>query len=197
MEIADKKLGKVKGAEAIVIHNGNIVLGMQKQQRWYELANGKRAAIIKTLGGQKENKDGENSKKTILREISEELKGIDFTKMKITKDPIFSKEVRMGQMNPFERDSNLSMHADFYLLKITDDRKIQPDDLPALVEIPLADFLKMDLDRVGNLDYLQRYVIENKNNMEPLPQYYAFMVPNETKDFLKNLFQRKEEEERE
>ena len=91
MEIADKTLNKVRGAEAIVIHNGNVVLGMQKPQRWYELENGKRAAIIKTLGGQKEEDDGESSKKTILREISEELKGIDFTKMKITKHPIFSK----------------------------------------------------------------------------------------------------------
>lgn len=197
MEIADKTLNKVRGAEAIVIHNGNVVLGMQKPQRWYELENGKRAAIIKTLGGQKEENDEESSKKTILREISEELKGIDFTKMKITKHPIFSKEVRMGEMNPFERDSNLSMHADFYLLNITDDRKIQPDDLPALVEIPLDDFLELDFDRVDRLDHLQKYVIENKENTQTLPQYYAFMVPKEVKDFLKTLFKRKEEEERE
>ena len=58
-------------------------------------------------------------------------------------------------------------------------------------------FLELDFDRADRLDHLQKYVIENKENSQTLPQYYAFMVPKEVKDFLKSLFKRKEEEERE
>ena len=42
----------ILGAEGIVIHGNKIVLGMQKQKRWYFLENGEKAAIIKTLGGE-------------------------------------------------------------------------------------------------------------------------------------------------
>ena len=53
----DNNSEEIKGAEAIVIHNGNIILGMQKPKRWYNLENEEKATIIKTLGGQIEKED--------------------------------------------------------------------------------------------------------------------------------------------
>ena len=65
---ADSK--QVKGAESILIHNGNVVLGMQTPSRWYTLEDGTKAGIIKTIGGkiEKEN-DGLNE---AYRELYEE-----------------------------------------------------------------------------------------------------------------------------
>ena len=49
MEMKDNNLKEIKGAEAVVIHNGNIVLGMQKPKRWYELDNNKMAYLSTPL----------------------------------------------------------------------------------------------------------------------------------------------------
>mgnify|MGYP004643068185 CR=1 FL=1 len=69
MEKKGDNLGKINGTEAIVIHNGNIVLGMQKPKRWYKLENDKRATVIKTLGGQVEKID-ENKLKMVLKQVN-------------------------------------------------------------------------------------------------------------------------------
>ena len=77
MEMIDNSNELINGAEGVVIHNGNVVLGMQKPKRWYELPNGEKATIIKTLGGEIEEKDENNSKRALVREVIEEVEGIE------------------------------------------------------------------------------------------------------------------------
>ena len=83
----------ILGAEGIVIHGNKIVLGMQKQKRWYFLENGEKAAIIKTLGGTVEKVDENNTRKTLIREILEEVKGINNKDINVSKQPVFTKEI--------------------------------------------------------------------------------------------------------
>ena len=155
MEMIDNSSELINGAEGVVIHNGNVVLGMQKPKRWYELGNGERATIIKTLGGEIEEKDENSSKRALVREVLEEVEGIEEKDIRVSKRPIFTKRIRMGELNPYERQSELSMKADFYLLEISKKKNIKPNDLPALLEIPLKEFLKLDFARQGNLNDLQ------------------------------------------
>ena len=82
----------ILGAEGIAIHGNKIVLGMQKQKRWYFLENGEKAAIIKTLGGAVEKVDENNTRKTLIREILEEVKEINNKDIKVSKQPVFTKE---------------------------------------------------------------------------------------------------------
>ena len=178
-------LKKIKGTEAIVIHNENVVLGMQKPKRWYDLENGERATIIKTLGGQIEKEDKNSSKKALIREILEEVQGIEEKDLRVTEDPIFTKRIRMGDLNIFERESDLKMEADFYLLEILSRENIAPNDLPALLEIPVKEFLKLEFIRKENLNKLKKYIIKNIKFKNSLPEHYALMVPEEVKEFLK------------
>lgn len=83
----------ILGAEGIAIHGNKIVLGMQKQKRWYFLENGEKAAIIKTLGGAVEKVDENNTRKTLIREILEEVKEINNKDIKVSKQPVFTKEI--------------------------------------------------------------------------------------------------------
>lgn len=126
MEMKDNNSEEIKGAEAIVIHNGNIILGMQKPKRWYNLENEEKATIIKTLGGQIEKEDKNSSKRALIREVLEEVKGIEEKDLRVTSNLIFTKKIIMGDLNIFERDSNLSMEADFYLLEILSKKAIEP-----------------------------------------------------------------------
>ena len=75
----------VFGAEGILIHGDKIVLGMQKPKRWYLMENGEKAAIIKTIGGAIEEVDKEDTKKALIREILEEIKGIKKNDIKVSK----------------------------------------------------------------------------------------------------------------
>ena len=58
----------VLGSEGIIIHNNKIVLGMQKEKRWYIFKNNKKGAIVKTIGGSIEKEDNGSFKKALLRE---------------------------------------------------------------------------------------------------------------------------------
>lgn len=196
MEMKGNNSEKIKGAEAVVIHNGNIVLGMQKPKRWYDLGNGERATVIKTLGGQIEEVDKNSSKKALIREVLEEVKGIEEKDIRLTTDPIFTKKIRMGDLNTFERDSNLSMEADFYLLQILSKEHIEPNDLPALLEIPVKEFLKLEFTRKESLNKLKKYVIKSIEFQDSLPEHYALMIPEEVKEFLKKFKEYEEEIER-
>ena len=151
MEMKDNNSKDVKGAEAIVIHNGNILLGMQRQKRWYTLEKEEKAAIIKTIGGQIEEKDNNNSKNTPIREFFEEIKGIEKNDILLSDNPIFTKKIMMKDLNIFEKNSNLNMEADFYLLELQSKKNVNPNDLPALFEIPIKDFLNMNLHQKENL----------------------------------------------
>lgn len=196
MEMKDNNSEEIKGAEAVVIHNGNVVLGMQKPKRWYNLENEEKATIIKTLGGQIEKQDKNSSKRALIREVLEEVKGIKEKDLRVTSNPIFTKRIRMGDLNIFERESNLNMKADFYLLEILSKKAIEPNDLPALLEIPVKEFLKLKFTKKESLNKLQEYVIKNKNLQLSLPEYYALMIPKEVKEFFKKVKEYEEKIER-
>jgi len=176
---------KILGAEGIVIHEGNIVLGMQKPKRWYKLVNGNIAAIVKTLGGEVEEIDEWSTKNAIIREVIEEVKDIKTQDIKINPNPKFTKEIKMGDLNPYQRDSNLKMKADFYFIEILKSGGLVPNDLPALFEIPLSEFLKMDLSENMSINKLLPYISSklNKKDVE-LPNEVALMIPNEVKEVL-------------
>ena len=196
MEMKDNNLKEIKGAEAIVIHNGNIVLGMQKPKRWYNLGNEEKATIIKTLGGQIEKEDKNSSKRALIREVLEEVKGIEEKDLRVTSNPIFTKKIIMGDLNVFERDSNLSMKADFYLLEILSKKAIEPNDLPALLEIPVKEFLKLEFTKKESLNKLKKYVIKSIKFQDSLPEHYVLMIPEEVKEFLKKIKEYEEKIER-
>lgn len=196
MEMIGNSSEQINGAEGVVIHNGNVVLGMQKPKRWYELENGERATIIKTLGGEIEEKDENSSKRALVREVLEEVQGIEEKDIRVSKSPIFTKRIRMGELNPYEKLSELNMKADFYLLEISKKKSIQPNDLPALLEIPLKTFLQFDFSTQGKTDELQEFIIENKRATLELPQHYAFMIPKEVKDFFERMKVNREDDGR-
>ena len=126
----------------------------------------------------------------------EEVKGIEEKDLRVTSNPIFTKKIIMGDLNIFERDSNLSMEADFYLLEILSKEAIEPNDLPALLEIPIKEFLSLEFNKKESLNKLQEYVIKNKNLQLHLPEYYALMIPKEVKEFLKKVKEYEEKIER-
>lgn len=67
---------RVIGAESIIIFNDKIILGMQKEKRWYKNENGSVSAIIKNIGGQIEEIDNKSSKNALIRELMEEISNI-------------------------------------------------------------------------------------------------------------------------
>lgn len=108
----------ILGAEGIVLHGEKIVLGMQKTKRWYKLKDGEIASIVKTLGGEVEKEDNNSTRNALIREILEEVDGIANKYLKVAQSPIFTKEITMGDLNPYEKASDLKMKADFYLVEI-------------------------------------------------------------------------------
>ncbi len=173
----------VFGAEGIVIHGDKIVLGMQKTKRWYPLENGKQAAIVKTLGGAVEDQDNNNTRNALIREILEEVEGIEEKDIKVSQSPIFTKEIKLGELNPYEENSMLKMKADFYAVEIPTNVTLKPNDLPALVEIPKDQFFKMNLSSDSLLGDIKNYVIKREEK-STIPENYAIMAPKEIKDFL-------------
>ena len=185
----DNNLKEIKGAEEIVIKNGNIILGMQQSKRWYNLENGERGALIKTLGGKIENEDENSSKKALIREIFEEVKGIRKNDIRVTTNPIFTKKIKMGDLNTFDRDSNIKMKADFYYLDIFSKDNIEPNDLPALIKIPVKEFLELEINKKESIKKIKQYLIKNKKNQNSLPEYYSLMIPKEVRDFIKTKYE--------
>lgn len=109
----------IYGAEGIVLHGEKVVLGMQKIKRWYKLENGETASIVKTLGGKVEKEDNNSTRNALIREILEEVQGITPNDIKVGQIPSFTKEIQMGDLNPYEKSSDLKMKADFYVVQIS------------------------------------------------------------------------------
>ena len=123
----------------------------------------------------------------MIRELLEEVKGIEEKDIRMISNPIFTKKIAIGDLNIFEKNSNLRMEADFYFLEILSKKAIEPNDLPALLEIPVKEFLKLEFVKKEDLSKLQKYVIKNKNLKNSLPEYYSLMIPKEVKEFLKEV----------
>lgn len=177
----------IKGAESILIHNGNIVLGMQTPGRWYTLEDGTKAGIIKTIGGKIEIEDS-SSREALQREISEEIEGINEENLRISTKPVFSKNIKLGDLNPFQKDSKLSLTADFYVAGIIKEGILKPNDLPAILEIPIEQFIKMKFGCKDYLRFLNKYITKNEKIYQDinLPESYALMIPREISIFFKN-----------
>ena len=62
--------------------------------------------------------------------------------------------------------------------------KLSPNDLPALIEIPIERFCKMDLSSDSPFWYIKNYMVQGEQKLE-YPQKYAIMAPKEIKDFLR------------
>lgn len=173
------------GAEGIVIHGNKIVLGMQKQKRWYLLENGEKAAIVKTLGGALEKTDKNNTRKALIREILEEVNGIKKEDINVSKQPVFTKEIEIRELNPYEQNSTLKMRADFYTVEIAKYINLKPNDLPALIEIPKKKFYDIKLASNLNMSYIKDYIVKKEEKII-IPENYAIMVPKEVKDQLRS-----------
>ena len=180
----------VKGAEAIVLHNGNIVLGMQNKKRWYELEDGKKGAIIKTIGGKMEGSDNNDSKKAVLREIFEEIDGINESKIQITKKPVLNKKVKLGEINPYQKESKIKMGADFYLAEIKGKDKIKPKDIPGIVEIPVQELIKMKTGTNMPIEKLEQKGEIIIKEGEKKPDNIAIMIPEEVKNIFREDLER-------
>lgn len=178
------KKDNIFGAEGIVIHGDKIVFGMQNSRRWYPLKNGEKAAIIKTLGGSIEKVDKENTRKALIREILEEVKGISEDDIKVSQFPIFTKQIKMQELNPYEQNSELNMKADFYVVHISNDIKLIPNDIPALIEIPMSKFFQMNLSSNSPSYQIKNHII--KKEEITIPENFAIMAPKEIKEFLKS-----------
>ncbi len=187
---------KIKGAEAIIMHNGNIVLGMQNKNRWYKLPNGNKATAIKTIGGKMEEKDENDSQKAVIRELFEEIEGIDKKDIKITKNPVFNKQVQLKEINPYENNSKIELNADFYVINIEGKKQIFPKDIPGIVEIPVADFMKMEISKDISIEELKNRGNITLKEEENMPDNFAIMAPKEMKDFLQSISIPNEVEER-
>lgn len=179
-------VNNVLGAEGIVIHGDKIVLGMQKKKRWYILENGEKAAIVKTLGGAIEDIDKNNTRNALIREILEEVKDIKEKDINVSEEPIFTKEIEMRELNPYEQDSTLKMKADFYAVEITENIELKPNDLPALIEIPIDEFLKISISTNLSLHTVKNYIIKSKIEAET-PKNCATMLPKEIQHFLEEF----------
>lgn len=180
----ENKIKIVTGAEGILLHDNNIILGMQKEKRWYELEDGTRGAIIKTIGGSVESEDKGDRKKALTREIIEEIKNINNKNIEVSQNKIFSKTISMGELNPFDPNNKLTMNADFYFVKIKG-KEFKPNDLPILVEIPIKEFLKFKLNVKTRIKLIEKYIILNQDFSFDLPEYFSFFLPVEAIDFLK------------
>lgn len=63
---------------------------------------------------------------------------------------------------------------------------MSPNDLPALVEIPIERFCKMDLSTDSPFWYVKNYVLKGKQVID-LPDRYAIMAPKEIKVLLRQI----------
>lgn len=175
---------KIIGGEGIVFHNNNIVLGMQKPKRWYNTSDNKKGAIIKTIGGKIEKEDKRSLKRTLLRETIEEVRDISLKDIDISYKKIFEKKILMKEANPFDISSNLQMQAKFYKLEIVNKRKIHPNDLPFLFEIPIKILIDLDFNKIISIEKIKKYAIASDKKLK-LPDYVVLFIPEEVKQYLK------------
>ena len=162
---------------------------MQKEKRWYNLKNNKKGAIVKTIGGSIEKEDSGSLKNALLRETIEEIKNITINDLTLSYKRIFEKEILMRDLNPFDNTSSLKMKANFYKIIINTDNNILPNDLPFLFEIPISIFIKLEYNKIINIDEIKKYIIKGCENIEP-PEFVSLFVPEEVRKFLSDNYER-------
>ena len=115
--------------------------------------------------------------------VEEEVKEINNKDIKVSKQPVFTKEIEIRELNPYEQNSTLKMRADFYTVEIAKDINLKPNDLPALIEIPKEKFYDIKLASNLSMKYIKDYIIKNEEEIS-IPENYAIMAPKEVKNFL-------------
>lgn len=101
----------------------------------------------------------------------------------MSKQPVFTKEIEIRELNPYEQNSTLKMRADFYTVEIAKDINLKPNDLPALIEIPKEKFYDIKLASNLSMKYIKDYIIKNEEEIS-IPENYAIMAPKKVKNFL-------------
>lgn len=172
---------KIYGVEGIIIMDNCIILGMQKEKRWYK--NEKLGAVIKTIGGKIEKEDNGDPLNALKREMLEEICGISDKNFRIKEKPLFNIETGMSDINSFEHNSGLTLNANFYLININEEVKLTPNDLPFIFKIPLKKILELDFNETIDFNFVSEFAIGDYNNK---PEEVCLMVPLEVKEFLSN-----------
>ena len=108
---------------------------------------------------------------------------IDNKDINVSKQPVFTKEIEIRELNPYEQNSTLKMREDFYTVEIAKDINLKPNDLPALIEIPKEKFYDIKLASNLSMKYIKDYIIKNEEEIS-IPENYAIMAPKEVKNFL-------------
>ena len=177
----------VSGGEGIIIHNNCIILGVQKENRWYNLDNNKYGAIVKTIGGKLEKIDHGSMKKALIREIKEEL-NLSLNNIKVSHKYLFEKEIFMKDYNPFDKESKLKMTAKFYHVDVLDNIPIISSDLPFILEIPIKDFINLEYNVIIDSDILKKYFIKINKNLD-IPKYLSLFIPEEVRIYLRSFYE--------
>ena len=177
----------IYGGEGIVIHENCIILGIQKENRWYNLDNNYKGAIIKTIGGKLEKKDYNSMRKALIREIKEEL-NLSLKDIKVSHKCLFQKEILMGDLNPFDSNSKIMMKAKFYYVNLPDNIKIISGDLPIILKIPIKDFIKLDYNVIMDSNILKKYFIKIDNDID-IPKYVSLFIPEEVRLYLRSHYE--------
>lgn len=94
----------------------------------------------------------------------------------------------MGALNPFLKESDLKMIADFYILKLNPKKEISPKDLPALIEMPMQVFLEHNFSTREKTRGLEKYIKKGKDLV--LPENYTLMIPRGVKSFFQGIINR-------
>ena len=172
---------KIYGVEGIIIIDNCIVLGMQKEKRWYK--NEKLGAVIKTIGGKIEKEDDGDPLNALKREMLEEICGISNENFEIKEKPLFNIETSMNDINSFEHNSDLTLNANFYLISIKKEADLTPNDLPFIFKITIKKLLELDFNRTIDFNLVSEFSVGDYDNK---PKEVCLMVPLEVKEFLFN-----------
>ena len=177
----------VLGGEGIILYKEYVILGMQKEKRWYDLDHNDKWALIKTIGGKIEREDHYSMKKALIREIKEELNLLS-NDFQISHHCLFEKEILMSDLNPFEKKSDTKLKAKFYRVDISDKKDVLPCDLPFLLMIPIKEFINLEYNVIIESYTLKKYFISKNNNVN-IPKYVSLFIPEEVKLYLRGLYE--------
>lgn len=119
----------------------------------------------------------------MIRELLEEIEGISENEMKVSQELIFTKEMPMKTLNPYEPHTQIMMKADFYQVEICSEKKIFPKDLPALLEIPETEFLTMEFGKTYETTLFQDEMILKHNHK--IPDEITFFLPEEVRKYVR------------
>jgi len=200
------EIKKIHGAEAILFQGNNVILGVQRSSRWV-MRDGIWYATIKTIGG--EILPQESSFNALRREIIEEVSWFpakDFDDIFRVETPklqyrkqrdstehqvVLEDEMAVADVTvnfdqvSYLQNSGIELHGIFYLVRVSEDVELLPNDLPALCIMPLDVFLSFDFFIDYPYSMLQEYFKEKSvNKLIHDDGMFRFMIPNIVKKII-------------